>query len=628
MELFKGYVETKNKKCIEKFKGKHNLKTLEQVQQLPEYAGILGDETILIDIDDFESSEILFKMVKDLKLQCRIYKTTRGKHFLFKNKGVTSNKTKCKLAIGLTADIKLGSKNSYSILKFNGKEREILYDVDESNIQELPIWLTPVRNNFEFLEMEAGDGRNQSLFNYILTLQSADFTVEEARETIRLINKYVLKEPLKDSELETILRDDAFKKPIFFKGTTFLFDKFATYIKNNNHIIKINNQLHIYKDGVYVDGQQEIEVEMIRHISNLNKAKRNEVMAYLNLLIRDNTPTSDANLIAFKNGIYNIMTDEFMSFSPEIIITNKINWDYNPAAYSKLVDDTLNKIACHDKQIRMLLEEVIGYCLYRRNELGKAFILIGDRANGKSTFLDMVKTMLGDENIASLDMGELGDRFKTAELFGKLANIGDDIGDEFIANASVFKKLVTGDRINVERKGQDPFEFNNYAKLLFSANNIPRIKDKTGAVQRRLAIIPFDAKFSADDPDYRPYIKYELRQQECIEYMILLGIQGLKRVLLNQKFTDSTRVQQELDEYEESNNPIIGFFKEVSEEEIDNEPTKNIYKQYQVYCAENNLQPLSRIEFSRQVTKRFNYEIVDKKIDGKKYRVFQKRSDY
>lgn len=628
MELFKGYVETKNKKCIEKFKGKHNLKTLKQVQQLPEYAGILGDETILIDIDDFESSEILFKMVKDLKLQCRIYKTTRGKHFLFKNKGVTSNKTKCKLAIGLTADIKLGSKNSYSILKFNGKEREILYDVDESNIQELPIWVTPVRNNFEFLEMEAGDGRNQTLFNYILTLQSADFTVEEARETIRLINKYVLKEPLKDSELETILRDDAFKKPIFFKGTTFLFDKFATYIKNNNHIIKINNQLHIYKDGVYIDRQQEIEAEMIRHISNLNKAKRNEVMAYLNLLIKDNTSTSDANLIAFKNGIYNIITDEFLPFSPEIIITNKINWNYNPAAYSKLVNDTLNKIACHDKQIRMLLEEVIGYCLYRRNELGKAFILIGDRANGKSTFLDMVKTMLCDENIASLDLGELGDRFKTAELFGKLANIGDDIGDEFIANASIFKKLVTGDRINVERKGQDPFEFNNYAKLLFSANNIPRIKDKTGAVQRRLVIIPFDAKFSVDDPDYRPYIKYELREQECMEYMILLGIQGLKRVLLNQKFTDSIRVERELEEYEESNNPIIGFFKEVGEDEIENEPTKNIYKQYQVYCAENNLQPLSRIEFSRQVTKRFNYEIVDKKIDGKKYRVFQKRSDY
>lgn len=630
MELFKGYVETRNKKCIEKFKDRTDLKTYEQVQALPEFAGILADDVILIDIDDAEEAEILMDIVEEKQLNCRVYQTTRGKHFLFKNNGIDKNGTKKKLACGLTADIKIGSRNSYSVLKFNNEERFIEWDIEPgAEYQKLPKWLFPVNSNMDFLNMNAGDGRNQALFNYILTLQSNDFTVEEARETIRIINKHVLKVPLSDSELEVILRDDAFKKPIFFKGTTFLFDKFATYIKNNHRIIKINNQLHIYKDGVYVDGQFEIEAEMIRHISNLNRAKRNEVMSYLNLLIRDNTQPSDANLIAFKNGIYNIITDEFLPFSPEIIITNKINWDYNPAANktdgAKLVDNTLNKIACHDKQIRMLLEEAIGYCLYRRNELGKAFILIGDRSNGKSTFLDMVKTMLGDENIASLDLGELGDRFKTAELFGKLANIGDDIGDEFIANASVFKKLVTGDRISVERKGQDPFEFNNYSKMLFSANNIPRIKDKTGAVQRRLTIIPFDAKFSVDDPDYRPYIKYELREQECIEHLILLALEGLKRVLLNQKFTSSTRVEQELEEYEESNNPIIGFFKEIGLDEVENEPTRDVYKRYQVYCSENNLQPLSNIEFSKQVKKKFDFDIIDKKIDGKKYRIFVRK---
>lgn len=625
MQLFRGYVETKNKKCIEKFKGRNDLKTFEEVQSLPEFAGILGEETILIDIDNFENSEIIFKIVKELKLKCRVYETTRGKHFLFKNKGVKTNKTGCKLAIGLDSDIKLGSRNSYSILKFDNKDRKIIYDTPEDKIQELPIWLTPINSSFDFLDMEVGDGRNQALFNYILTLQSNDFSVEEARETIRLINKYVLKVPLRDTELEVVLRDDAFKKPIFFKGTTFLFDKFATYIKNNNHIIRINNQLHFYKDGIYIDDYAEIEAEMIKHISNLNRAKRAEVLSYLNLLIRDNTPASDANLIAFRNGIYNIIDDSFVPFSPEIIITNKIPWDYNPAAYSEIVDNTLNKIACQDKQIRMLLEEVIGYCMYRRNELGKAFILIGDRSNGKSTFLDMVKTMLGDENIASLDLGELGERFKTAELFGKLANIGDDIGDEFIANASVFKKLVTGERISVERKGQDPFEFNNYSKLLFSANNIPRIKDKTGAVQRRLTIIPFDATFSVNDPDFDPYIKYKLREREPMEYMIKLGLEGLKRITLNQKFTSSKRVEQELEEYEESNNPIIGFYKEVGIEEIENEPTKDVYKKYQEYCLANNLQALSNIEFSKQVKRKFDFDIIDKKISGAKYRIFVRK---
>jgi len=310
------------------------------------------------------------------------------------------------------------------------------------------------------------------------------------------------------------------------------------------------------------------------------------------------------------------------------VITNKIPWAYNPAAHSDLLDYTLNRLACDDSEVRALLEEMVGYCLYRRNELGKAFILIGDKSNGKSTFLHMVKSMLGDSNIASLDLKELGDRFKTAELFGKLANIGDDIGDEFIANASVFKKLVTGDRVNVERKGENPFEFNNYAKFLFSANNIPRMKDKTGAVQRRLVIVPFDAKFTPDDPDFRPFIKDELCEQEPMEHLILLGLAALKRVLGKAQFTTSARVQGQLDDYEENNNPIIGFIREMGVDGIENETTKSIYRKYKEYCIANNFQALSNIEFSRQITKRCGFIIVDKWIPRfGKCRVFAKEGD-
>lgn len=623
--FFKGFVETKNKKCIEKFKGRTDFKTFEQVQSLPEYAGILAADTILVDIDDSETSEILFKVVQEYALTCRVYRTSRGKHFLFKNSGVPTNKTGCKLAIGLTADIKIGTRNSYEVLKYDGKEREILYDTAENEeAQPLPRWLHPVKSNMEFLNMDAGDGRNQSLFNYILTLQSNDFSVEEARETIRIINKFVLKVPLSDDEIETILRDDAFKKPVFFMGSTFLFDKFATFLKNNHHIIKINNQLHIYKNGIYVSGLSEIEAEMIKHIPQLNRAKRTEVLAYLDILIRENTKAEDVNMIAFNNGLYNIVDDSFVAFTPEHIITNKIRWDYNPEAYSELADKTLNKIACDDPAIRALLEEAIGYCFYRRNELGKAFILIGDKSNGKSTFLSMVQTLLGEENIASLDLKELGDRFKTAEMFGKLANIGDDIGDEFIANPAIFKKLVTGERVSAERKGQNPFEFNNYSKLLFSANNIPRIKDKTGAVQRRLTIIPFNATFSKADPDFKPYIKHELKSDEVMEYLINLGIAGLKRVLTNRAFTISAKVQAAMDEYEENNNPILGFFKECEDEEfqIENEPTNKVYRRYQEYCLANSFQPMSSIEFSKQVNRILNMKVIDKKISGKKYRIF------
>lgn len=629
MELFKGYVPTKDKKCLMPFKNKSSddLQTYDQVKNLSEFAGILADETILIDIDDYEQSEIMMSIVEELQLKCRVYETTRGKHFVFLNKGeseyvVETNKIHTRLACGLDADIKLGIKNSYSILKYNNKERAILYDTEE--YQTVPKFLTPIKSNVDFLKMENGDGRNQTFFNYILTLQSNDFSVEEARETINIINKFVVKDSLSESELNVILRDEAFQKPTFFKKGKFLFDKFAIFLKNNNHVLRINNQLHIYRDGIYVEGQSEIEAMMIEHIPDLNRSRRSEILSYLDILIRKNTKISNANLIAFKNGVYDIETDELLDFSPEYIVTNKIDVNYNPNAQCELLDKAFDKWACNDKDVRALLEEAVGYCFYRRNELRKSFILTGDKKNGKSTYLSILKELLGDSNTSALDLGELSERFSPASLFGKLANIGDDIGDEFISNPAMFKKIVSGDRIKGENKGQKEFFFNPYCKLLFSANNIPRIKDKSGAVLDRLVIIPFDAKLSRDDPDFDPYIKYKLIKSDALEYLALLGIKGLKRVLENQCFTTSSKVMKSIEEYEETNNPIHLFFKEIDVEEIENEPTNKVYAKYNEFCLANTFTPMSNIEFSKQVKKRFDFEIINKTIKGRKYRIFVK----
>lgn len=630
MMFYRGYIMTKDKKSIEKFKGVATLKTLEQVQSLPEFAGVMAEDSILVDIDDMEQSNLLLDICDKEGIRCKVLQSRSGMHFLFKNTKIKNCPNRTKLACGLTADIKAGFKSSYEVLKIDGKERTVLYDILEGEeYQDIPKWLFPIKCTTEFLDMDAGSGRNQALFNYILTLQSNDFSVEEARETIRIINQYILKEPLSNSELEVILRDDAFKKPVFFKGSNFLFDKFATYIKNNNHIIRINGQLHLFKDGVYVPGQEEIEAVMIKHISSLSNAKRSEVLKYLNLLLLENTEMAAPNMIAFRNGIYDLETDSLKPFSPDIVITNRIPWDYNPTAYSELADKTLDKIACHDAEIRTILEECIGSCFYRSNTLGggKAFILTGEGSNGKSTFIAMIQHLLNEENITALDLKELDQKFQNAALFGKLANLGDDISDEFIVNASFFKKLVTGERVQVQNKGEKPFEFNNYAKFLFSANNIPRIKDKTGAVLRRLLIVPFDAEFSKNDPDYDSSIKYKLQEPEVMEYLIVLGIKALKNIIEKQGFTESARVQGQLKEYEETNNPIIGFFDEMQIEEfqIENEQSDKVYKRYKEYCLANNFNPMSKAEFSKQLCRKLGMTTKTKKICGKVYRIYIKQ---
>lgn len=631
-ELYRGYVKTKNKKCVEKFKDRSDFSTLDEVRSLPEYAGVLNRNTMFIDIDNTEQSEILMDIVEDLQLDCRVICTSRGKHFIFRNTKLHNCKTHATLAIGLTADIKVGYVNAYEVLKVDGEDRFCEWDIEDGGeYQEVPKWLMPVgKIKADFLDMAAGDGRNQELFNYILRLQINDFSVEETREAIRIINKYVLKDPLSDDELEVILRDDAFKKPVFFNGPHFLFDRFAAYMKNTYHVVTINNNLHIYRDGIYMNGYRHIESEMIRIIPDLSDAKRKEVLKYMNLICEQMKP-ADARYIAFRNGVYDVVTDTMREFSPDIVITNKIPWDYNPQAFSELADGTLNKIACQDPAIRALLEECIGYCFYRRSELGKAFILTGEKNNGKSTYLDMVKAVLGEENISALDLKELGDRFSTSMMFGKLANIGDDIGDDFLQGTQVatFKKIVTGNRIKAERKGQDPFEFDPYVKLLFSANDIPRMKDKTGAVLRRLVIIPFNARFSKEDPDYDPFIKYKLIEQGSVEYLIRVGIEGLRRVLENQDFTRSDQVDRQLEEYEEENNPIVAFIKDLEHGEADiiNEATNDVYARYKVFCNACNMTPMSQIVFSKQINKRLGSEIAFRKVLGKSTRIFIRKGE-
>ena len=632
-QLFKGYVTTKDKKCTMPFKGKSSseLLNLREASTHDEFAGILNDNTILIDVDDYDMSEIMMKIVEDLQLACRVYETTRGKHFLFKNDGRhEKNWIKQTLACGLQSDGKLGSRTSYSILKYKGKDRRIIYDIfDDEDYDTVPKWMLPVKCKTDFLTMDEGDGRNQELFNYILKLQSNGFSKEEVRETITIINKYVLKTPLEESELQSVLRDEAFQMPAFYggeNGKTFLHDKFGLFLISEYNIIKIGGVLHYFKNGVYVPAN--IDGLMIKHIQNLKQQQRKEVLAFMMAYIGQNTAVSSANFIAFKNGIYDVQTDTLEAFSKDKIMTNLINWNYNPKAYSALVDDVLNKLACNDKQVRLLLEELIGYTFYRRNELRKAFMLKGKRHNGKSTFLDMLAYLLGEDNISALDLSDLSHEYKAAGLFGKLANLGDDIEDEFIPSAGIFKKIVSGDRMNANVKFAAPIEFNPYCKLIFSGNTIPRLgrgRD-SDAIIDRLIIVPFNASFNKGTAGFSPFIKYQLRDPECMEYLVKIGVEGLKRVLAANSFTVTDAMNKELAEYEEALNPISTFFDEVGDS-LENEPTKKCYRLYDQFCFENAMKPISHVEFSKQVKDHFGYDIKTVRFDGKPTKIFVKKED-
>ncbi len=632
-EAFRTYFHgmlDKDGECIpaEKVKGMPG-HSFEEVCNDENFGAILNEGMLDVSFDSKELSDAFWDMAEANDWNCLIFENPKNQqiHSIWKKPPdykISDGRDK-KLACGLIADIHSGS--TYIRLKVNGVSR-FPPSFEPEHIQEVPEELLPVNTNMDLWQMADGDGRNGDLYGYILVLQSqvkADKNI--VRRILHNTNDFVFAEKLSDDELETILRDDAFKKQVFYSGSTFLFDRFAAFLKNNYHIIKINNQLHIYQEGVYIRDVGGVSSAMRVHIPNIKRNQKAEVLDCLNDIAEEKT-VANARYIAFRNGILDITSGEMQPHTPEIVITNKIPWDYNPAASSTLVENTLNKISCGDMAIRALIEEMIGYCFYRSNAYQKSFLLAGGGDNGKSTLLDAIKAVLGENNISALDLKELGDRFKTAEMFGKLANIGDDIGDEFIANPAIFKKVVSGDRVNVERKGRDPFEFNPYVKILLSANDIPQIKDKTGAVVNRLIILPFNAVFTRDDPDFNPTIRQDILQMECMECFIRLGVEGLKRIISNKGFTKSEATEQAAEEYSMMNNPIKGFFAEQEEDYIFRATVDEIYLAYQEYCRGIGVKPEqieSKISFGKSVTKMFKVESYQKKINGKNCRMYRKK---
>lgn len=615
--MFKGYIPTNGKRPTEEYKNRTEFYNLSDVEKLNSYGAVLNDDIIQIDIDDEEQSEIVFDIIQEQNIQCNILQTSRGKHFYFLNTKMDRRKQGYVTAIGVKVDTGLGTQNAVIPLKVDGKLRKWIKEVD--TLDYLPCWLIPLdKKNIDFSKMEEGDGRNQTLFNYILRLQSAGLSKEEIKESIKIINNYVLREPLAENEINTILRDEAFLKESFYIKNKLQYEKLARYLIDNENIVKINDQLHIYKDGYYSNNLLDIEKTMLKYIQNSTKTPRGEVIRYLELLC-SNKKITNPKYIVFNNGVYDLETKELLEYSPKYIIKNKIPHNYNPDAYHELLDKTLSKICCNDKKLRYVIEEMIGYTLLRRNELGKSFILTGDGSNGKSTLLDLINELLGEENISSVSLKELSDRFKTFQLDGKLANIGDDISNEYIQDNSTFKKLVTGEKVNVERKGRDPYDFKNYSKLIFSANELPRINDLSGGLKRRLVFIPFNAKFSKRDEDYDPFIKDKITTPAALEYLLKIAIDGLYRIINNNSITSSEVCDKVWEEYEAINNPVVSF---IEEHKIENESVNDVFRQYQVWCVESGLKPLSKIVFGKEVRKQGFNSNKSVKIEGKVTKIY------
>lgn len=620
--VFRTYVKGNGKKQADP---SGTERTFEEASRFSSFGAKLNEGFIDISFDSDELSQKFWDMAEGNRWNCLILENTENGHIhsYWKDSKhrIEKGGVDKKLAVGLIADIHAGS--TYIPLRVDGDDR-FPPSFEPKTIDEVPDELVPVNTNISLLDLTEGDGRNEELFKYILVLQSQlQLDREPIKRILNNVNRFIFGDALSEREIDTITREEAFEKPTFYSGRAFLHNVFGDYLIRANNIVRIDGRLCVYQEGIYADDTDLIIETMQKTIPQIKKSQKSEVLDYL-YHGAPKVEYSGANLIAFKNGVLDLNTDEFLPFSPEYVIPNKIPWDYNAEAYDDEADAFLDRISCNDANIRSLLEECIGYCFYRRNIFQKAFIFTGEKYNGKSTYIRALNKILGDDNISAMDLKNLNDRFNKATLFHKLANIGDDISSDFISDPSLFKKVVSGDRIQAEFKGQNIFEFNPYVKLIFSANNMPRMKDKTGAVLRRLEMIPFNAVIKPGMPNHDPYIDDKLAEPSAMEYLVALGVRALKRALSRKGFTESEKVQKEIDEYNEYNNPVIGFVKDMGEDYLLKNSAGEVYLAYSTWCLENGYQAESKNQFGRTLKLRYGVESRQTRIGKDNVRMYVK----
>lgn len=277
-------------------------------------------------------------------------------------------------------------------------------------------------------------------------------------------------------------------------------------------------------NGAYYNGQnwQELSSKdslklllgsvITRKLVQVNKyssRKKNEVSDYITSMSYQNTfspflePTPQ--LVSFKNGTYDIHTNELRPNKPEDYILGGLPYELDTSGRDTPYINAMLDYMVGAEQSKFLTE-YIGYMFYKSYAPFNIFVIIqGIAGNGKSTLIDtLIKPLLSVANISNLSLEQLtssgeGAKFYPAQLLGMYANIAMDLKTMYISSPDIIKSLTGNDGVTAQKKHGQPFNFVNYATMLYGANELPIMKHDIGIFSRAV-ILPTIAPLVRDNP--------------------------------------------------------------------------------------------------------------------------------
>lgn len=408
-------------------------------------------------------------------------------------------------------------------------------------------------------------------------------------------------------------------KELFQKDTKQGSYDIANYLVDKFHVKTIagkrDRDIYIYENGIYRLGENDLrqETQLILEEFGITHVK-NEVIEKVKDLTIVNRRVFDisTHLINLNNGTYNIETGELTKHDPGNLFLHKIPVDFKAGADCPIIKKFLGEVL-NESDISVI-QEWLGFCLFRSYFIKKAMILVGERDTGKTTLLNLIASFIGKENMSGVSLQKIvSDRFAVAYLYNKQVNIYDDLSFKDINDNGAFKIATGGGIISGEYKFGDQFQFENYSKLIFACNKIPDVKDANDeAYFSRWIVIPFNRITTTRDE----LLGKKLKCPEELSGMLNFAIEGLNRVLKQHGFTYNKDPEEIKVEMMRSGSGIANFAYDCLENETGSWISKEkLYEAYANYAYSENLPVESISKFGSKIKSCTSYLIDSKHRD-------------
>jgi len=393
------------------------------------------------------------------------------------------------------------------------------------------------------------------------------------------------------------------------KGLKFLPFVLAKHLSETRDVYYGGESFLIYENGVYnISGEKEAgRIIMDYMLPNYCiMASIRDCRDQWDILVSKDFDDFNRNpyLVNVRNGLLDIRDMSFKEHTPSYLSTVQLNVEYNPQVDCPQFKKFLNEVL--DCKLIPLVQEIVGYLLTTNTASQKAFVFWGPARTGKSTLLWVVEyLLLGKKNVSNIPWQEIGDKFKTAELLGKLANVFSDLPSKSIDDTGIFKVVTGEDYLMAEKKNKNPFKFKPFARLVFSCNELPRnYVDRTEGFYRRLIIVPFSRQIDKSKIDKS--LKYKFQREK--EGILNWALEGLKRLYENNfEFSENELTDGVKKEYKRENNNVISFVEECCEiDGLFSCSRIELYEAYKEFCVEAGLKALSQIKFNKELEGNFN----------------------